>query len=139
LKFCTSPSFIFKILNWLYTVVEWMSFIGFIVWMYYLISWWVYVMKLYFHTWCDGEYFVGNMKFSCGACWECFALLESSWWNLMKILDECDAMFGLVWLFGFGVCVLKPRLDCYHKVSVLIEYDVEYYWTCFIYEYLLWI
>jgi len=23
----------------------------------------------------------------------------------MKILDEGDAMFGLVWLFGFGVCV----------------------------------
>jgi len=35
-------------------------------------------------------------KFSCVACWECFALLESSWWNLMNILDECDAMFGLV-------------------------------------------
>jgi len=23
----------------------------------------------------------------------------------MKILDECDAMFGLVWLFGWGLYV----------------------------------
>ena len=91
------------------------------------------------HAWCDGEYFVGNIKFSCVACWECFALLESSWWNLMKILDECDAMFGLVWLFGFGVCEFKPRMNCDHKVFVLVECDVEYYWTSFIYEFLLWI
>jgi len=91
------------------------------------------------HAWCDGEYFVGNMKFSCVASWECFALVESSWWNLMKILDECDAMFGLVWLFGFGVCVFKPRMDGDHKVFVLIECDVEYYWTSFIYEFLIWI
>ena len=117
---------------------EWMSLVGFIVWMYYLISWWVYVM-VYFHAWCYGECFVGNMKFSCVACWECFALLESSWWNLMKNLDECDAMFGLVWLFGFGVCVFKPRMHCDHKVSMLIECDVEYYWIGFIYEFLLWI
>jgi len=56
----------------------------------------------------------------------------------MKILDECDAMFGLLWLFGFGVCVFKPRMDCDHKVSVLIEYDIEYYWTGFMrYEFLL--
>jgi len=92
-----------------------------------------------YHAWCDCEYFVGNMKFSCVACWECFALLKNSWWNLMKILDECEAMFGLVWLFGFGVCVFKPRMDCDHKVFVLIECDIEYYWTCFIYECLLWI
>ena len=51
----------------------------------------------------------------------------------MKILDECDAMVGLVRLFGFGVCVFKPMMDCDHKVSVLIECDVEYYWTSFIY------
>jgi len=78
-------------------------------------------------------------KFSCVACWECFALLESPWWNLMNILDECDAMFGLVWFFGFGVCVFKPRRDCHHKVFVLLECDVEYCWTSFIYEFLLWI
>jgi len=57
----------------------------------------------------------------------------------MKILDECDVMFGLVWLFEFGVCEFKPRMDCDHKVSVLLECDVEYYWTNFIYEFLLWI
>ena len=45
------------------------------------------------------------MKFSWVECREYFDLLENSWWNLMKILDEGDAMFGLVWLFGFGVCV----------------------------------
>jgi len=39
----------------------------------------------------------------------------------LKILDECDAMFG------FGVCVFKPRMDCDHNVSVLLECDVEYY------------
>jgi len=43
-------------------------------------------------------------------------LLESSLWNLIKILDECDAMFGLVWLFGFGVCVFQPRMNGDHKV-----------------------
>jgi len=43
-------------------------------------------------------------------------------------------MFGLVCLFGFGVCVFKQRMDCDHNVSMLLECDVEYYWTCFIYE-----
>jgi len=57
----------------------------------------------------------------------------------LKILDECDAKFGLVWLFGFGVYVFKPRMDCDHNVSVLLECNVEYYWTYFIYEFLLWI
>jgi len=58
-----------------------------------------------FQAWCDGECFVGNMKFSRVSYWEYFALLESSWWNLMKILDECDAMFGLVWMLDLGfVC-----------------------------------
>jgi len=41
-------------------------------------------------------YFIGNMKFSWVECREYFDLLENSWWNLMKILDEGDAMFGLV-------------------------------------------
>ena len=38
---------------WCYIVFEWMSLVGFIVWMYYLISWWVYVM-VYFPCmwWC---------------------------------------------------------------------------------------
>jgi len=46
-------------------------------------------------------------------------------------------MFGLVCLFGFGVCVFKPRMYCDHNVSMLLECDIEYYWTCFIYELLL--
>ena len=99
----------------------------------------VWLRDFIFQAWCDGECFVGNMKFSCVSYWEYFALLESSWWNLMKILDECDAMFGLLWWFGFGVCVFKPRMDCDHKVFVLCECDIEYYWTSFIYECLLWI
>jgi len=35
--------------------------------------------------------------------------------------------------------VFKPRMECEHKVSVLLECDIEYYWTSFImnffYEY----
>jgi len=39
----------------------------------------------------------------------------------MKILDECDAMFGLVlivWIWGF---VFRSRMKCDYKVFVLLE------------------
>jgi len=65
---------------------------------------WILLWDFIFQACCDGVYLVGNMKFS-WVEWEYFDLLENSWWNLMKILDEGDDMFGLVWLFGFGVCV----------------------------------
>jgi len=57
----------------------------------------------------------------------------------LNILDECDVMFGLVWLVGFWDRVFKPRIDFDHNALVLFECDVEYYWTCFIYEILLYI
>jgi len=97
----------------------------------------VWLWDFIFQAWCDGVYLIGNIKFSWVECWEYFDLLENCWWNLIKILDERDTMFGLVWLFGFGVWVFKPRMDCDHKVSmvvVLLECDIEYYWTCFDYE-----
>jgi len=30
-----------------------------------------------FHAWCDGMYLLAIYKFSCVACWECFALLRT--------------------------------------------------------------
>jgi len=99
----------------------------------------VWLWDFIFQAWCDGVYLVGNTKFSWVECWQYFDLLQNSCWNLMKILDESYAMFGLVWLFGFGVCVFKPRMKCDYNASLLLECDVEYYWTCFIYEFLLWI
>jgi len=93
------------------------------------------------------RFYFSSMMWWCIFCWQCkillswmlrvFWLLESSWWNLMKILDERDAMFGLVWLFGFMICVFKPRMKCDYNASVLIECDAEYYWTCFNYEFIL--
>jgi len=32
---------------WCYIVFEWMSLVGFVVWTYYLKSWWVYAMEFY--------------------------------------------------------------------------------------------
>jgi len=31
---------------------------------------------------------------------------------MFKDLDECDNLFVLLWLFGYGGCVLKPKLHC---------------------------
>jgi len=56
----------------------------------------------------------------------------------LKILDENDAMFVWYDCLDFGVCVFKPMIDCGHN-SYVLKCDVEYYWTCFIYEFLLWI
>ena len=32
--------------------------------------------------------------------------------TMFKDLDECDNLFVLLWLFGYGGCVLKPKLHC---------------------------
>jgi len=45
--------------------------------MYYLISLWVYVMKLYFPCVSGDVYDVGNKKFSCVASWECLPCLKA--------------------------------------------------------------
>jgi len=42
------------------------------------------------------------------------------------MLDECDAMFGLVWLFGFSVCVSNQewiviiKFPCYLNATLSI-------------------
>jgi len=50
------------------------------------------------------------------------------------ILNECDSLFGLVWLFGFlGVVCVKTKawlwLLC---LSILLGWDSKYYLSCFV-------
>jgi len=124
---------------WCYTVFEWMSLVGFVVWMYYLKSWWVYAM----------EFYLPCMMWLWVICWQydilicCMLRVFCLAWKLLVEFNEdfrwMWCYVSLVWLFGFGVCVFKPRMNCDNKVFMLIECDVACYWTGFIYKCLLWI
>jgi len=65
------------------------------------------------------------------------AWLRSLCW---KILDECDAMLGLVWLFGFwGLCVQTKDWLWSSCLSVTwmqhwVLFVVFYLWNSFIYH-----
>ena len=52
-----------------------------------------------------------------------------------------NVMLCLVWYdyFDFEGGVFKPKIDWDHSASVLLEWDVEDYLSCFIYEILLYI
>ena len=83
---------------WFYTVFEWMSLVRFIVWMYYLISWCVYVM-VYFTC----------MMWWCIFCWQYVILMGFMLgvfclaWNLLVKLN-------VVW--GFPYLGTRWRLFC---------------------------
>ena len=76
---------------WCYIVFEWMSLVGFIVWMYYLISWWVYVM-VYFPC----------MMWWWVLCWQYEILMGwmlRVFWFAWKLLVEFNEDFRLMWCY----------------------------------------
>ena len=90
---------------WFYTVFEWMSLIGFIVWMYYLISWCVYVM-VYFPC----------MMWWCIFCWQYVILMGCmlgvfclAWKLLVEFNEKFRWMWCYVWfsmiVWIWGLCV----------------------------------
>ena len=79
---------------WCYTVFEWMSLVGFVVWMYYLKSWWVYAM----------EFYLPFMRWWWVLCWQyeifmCCMLraLCLAWKLLVEFNEDSRWMWCYVW------------------------------------------
>jgi len=90
---------------WFYIVFEWMSLVGFIVWIYYLISWWVYVM-VYFP--CMMWWWVLCWQYEILMC--CMLRVFCLAWKLLVEFNEdfrwmwCYVWFSvIVWIWGLCV------------------------------------